>query len=304
MNIVGAGLSGLLAAHAWPTARVFELAPGPAAAHRALLRFRGAAVSKLTGIEFEPVLVRKGIWFEGNHVAPSIRLANLYARKVTGVLAGDRSIWSLEPVQRWVAPESFYEQMVEAVGARINWGFDALMGADSIVHEGSPFISTVPLPLLLKALCLTTATQFNRSPIIVLRYRLPPGTALNQTVYFPDSWSKIYRASITGSLLIVEAVGEDFKPEDALGEVLKAFGMEGVSVDALDSVQQRFGKIVPLPAAERKALLGRLTAEHGVFSLGRFATWRNVLLDDVVEDIAVLRRLMRASAYERRLFAS
>ena len=65
------------------------------------------------------------------------------------------------------------------------------------------------------------------------------------------------------------------------------------------------GKIVPLPDAARKRLLFRLTHEHGIYSLGRFATWRNVLLDDVVNDIAVIKRLARSGdAYVARLHAS
>jgi hypothetical protein len=33
--------------------------------------------------------------------------------------------------------------------------------------------------------------------------------------------------------------------------------------------------------------------------IGRFATWRNILLDDVVDDIAVIKRLMRhGGAYD------
>ena len=104
-TIVGAGLAGLIAAHAWPQATVLEAAPKPRAGHRALLRFRSEAVGRLTGIEFRRVTVRKGIWADGAYQHPAIRWANLYAQKVVNRLAGDRSIWNLETSERFIAPE-------------------------------------------------------------------------------------------------------------------------------------------------------------------------------------------------------
>jgi hypothetical protein len=51
--------------------------------------------------------------------------------------------------------------------------------------------------------------------------------------------------------------------------------------------------------------LFRLTHEHNVFSLGRFATWRNILLDDVVDDIVQVKRLLKSSsAYDLRRAAA
>jgi hypothetical protein len=121
-RIAGAGLAGLLAAHAWPQAEVFEPQSEPRANHKALLRFRSQAVAHLVGIEFREVVVRKGIW-EGHYVAPSIESANHYSAKILGGrIEGDRSIWNLEPVTRYIAPETLYEQLVESVGARIHWG--------------------------------------------------------------------------------------------------------------------------------------------------------------------------------------
>ena len=57
--IVGAGLTGLIAAHAWPQALVVEAVSGPTGSHHALLRFRSDAVARLTGVEFRRVTVRK-----------------------------------------------------------------------------------------------------------------------------------------------------------------------------------------------------------------------------------------------------
>lgn len=298
MKIVGAGLAGLLAAHAWPGAALFEAAPAPHASHRALLRFRSEAVSQLTGITFRPVTVRKGIWYGGRFVEPTIQLANFYAQKVTGSLSGDRSLWSLAPAERFIAPESFYDQLIETVGARVAWNstFD-------FSRSTSPIINTSPLPAVLKAFKLTPdGVEFRRAAIRVERYRVT-GADVFQTIYFPDPAHSLYRASITGSLLICESVISAEYREVLDIEPFEAFGLKG-SVTPIDIIEQHYGKIVPLPDAIRKPLLYRLTTEHGIFSLGRFATFRNILLDDVVGDIAVIRKLIKASGYERAIFSA
>lgn len=301
LRIVGAGLAGLIAGHAWPQARIFESSAEPKVEHKALLRFRSDAVARLTGIDFRQVTVRKGIWFGGKFVGPSIGMANLYAQKVTGALTGDRSIWNLEPVQRWIAPETLYEELIANVGNRVVWDhpFD-------FVGEERPIVSTAPLPTVLTALYPNRAEHwpaFERAPIHVARYRVPKADVF-QTIYFPDLETPIYRASMTGSMLIVELMNQSGRAvtEVMMEEPMRAFGIEGAI--EIDRVTQKYGKIVPLEDQHRRGMLHALTKDHGIFSLGRFATWRNVLLDDVVQDIAVIRRLLKASPYERALHAS
>lgn len=282
--IVGAGLAGLLAAHAWPRAAVLEAAPAPAAAHRALLRFRSEAVSALTGIAFRRVRVHKSVWHAGAHRPIDIQLANMYARKVMGALVGDRSIWQLDPVDRFIAPESLYDQLVETIGPRIHWGTPA----DFVGMRASACISTAPMPVVLDALSIPKV-EFRRAPITVYRYRVP-GADVFQTIYFPGARHSVYRASITGNLLIVEHAAQAHEHGEWLEDVLEAFGID--AADPIDQATQRYGKIAPINEAWRKNALLTLTARHGVYSLGRFATWRNILLDDVVHDISVIKALI------------
>lgn len=298
--IVGAGLAGLLAAHAWPTARIIEAAPSPNASHKALMRFRSDVCAKLTGVEFRKVMVRKGIYFEGRFVQPNIEVANLYSQKVIGRLA-DRSIWNLDPVERFIAPEDFYDQLIASVGNRIEWNtkFTPEMAKDATV------ISTMPLPIMLD-LCgyIMPKEQFNRSPIKVRRWRIPNADVF-QTVYFPDPETSLYRASITGDLLIVEEVPSGDGEQAPLYWAERVFGIDPESLEPLDEVKQTYGKVDELPAQLRKNLLFELTASRDIYSLGRFATWRNILLDDVVEDISVIKRLIKsASAYDARKVAA
>lgn len=316
LTIVGGGLAGLLAAHAWPQVQVLESSTKPKAEHKALLRFRSDAVARLTGIDFQKVTVRKGIWLDGQFIQPNVRAANMYAQKVTGALTGDRSLWNLEPVERFIAPETFYEDLIANVGSRITWGHEFDFKRDP--RDGDPIINTAPLPLVLDKIWEGLESHrkdrpnFKRAPIAVHRFRIRNANVY-QTIYFPWSEARVYRASMTGSMLIMECMtgGDYFRPMsagqidyDELMSVLEAFSINRFDIEQIDSVEQKYGKIVPLPDGQRKALLHDLTQHHGIFSLGRFATWRNILLDDVVQDIAVLRRLMRASSYDRRIHAS
>jgi len=296
--IVGAGLAGLIAAHAFPSEQIYEMSDGPAqiAQHKALLRFRSPAVGELTGIEFTPVKVRKGIWMNDAFRAPDIALCNHYSQKVIGELL-ERSIWNLDAAIRYIAPEDFYERLIEVLANRINWAspvnFQVAQGAKGLIT-----ISTAPLPVLLKEFGIETEIKFTSASITVDRFRIP-GADVYQTVYFPDPEMELYRASITGDLLIAEYTKEP-KDNSGLAEIYKAFGLKATPI-ALGTVDQKFGKIVDIPPMERRRLIAKLTNDHNVFSLGRFATWRNILLDDVVHDASIVKRLMNATKYERNL---
>lgn len=292
-TIIGAGLAGLIAAHAWPRATIIEASPQPTANHRALLRFRTDAVARLTGIEFRQVRVHKGIVMDGQFVQPSIRAANLYARKVLGRVKGDRSIWNLDAVDRYVAPDTLYEQLVVAASDRIHWGVKADF---HFTKSRNKVVSTAPLPITLQAVGIEPAVEFRRAGIRVLRWTVP-GVDLFQTLYFPGDETAVYRASFTGSTLIAELVGNTIADAlDTLIDLGEAFGVDISAAESLGEVKQTYGKIEPIADAARKDLLFRLTHEHGIYSLGRFATWRNILLDDVVDDISVIKRLSHADS--------
>lgn len=298
--IVGAGLAGLIAAHIFPRESIVEAAAQPLQAHKALLRFRTEAVSKVTGIPFKQVTVRKGIYYDDEFHQPNIQLANMYSRKCLGRIVGDRSIWSLDPVQRFIAPDDFYCQLLDAVGSRIQWGRE--IDFNLAKHCESPFISTAPLPVVLASLGepVPADIEFVRAPITVARYHIE-GCDAYQTIYFPSGEHSLYRASITGSMLICEFIGEP----DTLGmsEMERAFDLCESSARPLEKVKQSYGKIAPIDTGIRKRLVHKLTVEHNIFSLGRFATWRNLLLDDVVDDAWIVKRLITQSEYDRQLHA-
>lgn len=293
--IIGAGLSGLIAAHAFPSFPVME-AGQPKENHKALLRFRTDNVAKLTGINFKSVTVRKGIYDLDNQrfAKPNIFLANQYALKMTGFLT-DRSIWNIEPAKRWVAPEDFYERLLNSVGSRISWNTKI----DPLSRPAPLTLSTAPLSLLGPEIGLE-GIDFRRAAIAVDRYRIPD-SEIYQTIYIPSRLTSLYRVSITGDLLIAESVMSSGLPAphcDLRSIIHPLFGIEYDELVPVDRAKQDYGKIAPIPDAPRRSALRRLTTEYGVYSLGRFATWRNILLDDLIQDIGIIKRMMEADAYD------
>lgn len=307
--IVGAGLAGLIAACHFKNADIIEAGPR-IESHKALLRFRSDVVSNLTGIPFRKVSVNKEIHYNGEqHNRCTIAMANLYAIKGTDSLR-DRSIWNLDPVERYVAPSDFYDQLVERHDDRILWN-TKFEGFSTAEKSAIPVINTSPLPVVMEICGLESIPfEFERKSIKVDRYELPHDWDVYQTIYFPERDLRVMRASITGNILIVESVtklhGDIFcwreDENDELELILRCFGIGFIEIELPqpETVDQKYGKIVELPKAQRESILYELTRDHNVFSLGRFATWRNILLDDVVKDIIFLDRLIHASEYGRR----
>lgn len=307
ITIIGAGLSGLIAAIQFPQAQVFEANGPDTVSHRAVLRFRSDKLSRISGIPFRRVTVRKSIYSAGKHVAPNIGLANMYSRKVSGSYL-DRSIWNMETVERYIAPEDIQQQLAALAGNRIHWNTPV----DPNDLGSDPVISTVPMPLMMRMLKSKDQTiagglhpdSFAFASIKVDRFRIH-GADIYQTVYYPDHSTSIYRASMTGSLLIVERMDNGefaFTDADNWDMICRSFGLlPGDLVGMELGHQQRFGKISPIDDTARRQFIYNSTVRHHVYALGRFATWRNILLDDVIDDAAVIKRLIQQGHYSAAL---
>lgn len=300
MKIYGAGISGLLAGAMFQTAEIFEASSPNRGQHKALLRFRTSAVGDAVGIDFRKVKVHKGLWHDGRFVQPNLQLANYYSKKVVGKIL-DRSVWNLDPCERFVAPEDFVQQLQERCAGRIHWSHE--INRKELLNERGPVISTLPMELMVGMLAnelpydfIKEAPKFSRASINVERWRVPNADVF-QTVYYADPSLDVYRASITGDTLIVESV--EGRDQEASEVVFQSFGLTIHDVVLMDRNRQNYGKISPVEDAWRKQFIFWLSHERNIFSLGRFGTWRNILLDDVIKDVSVLKKLIGTSGYDR-----
>jgi hypothetical protein len=101
---------------------------------------------------------------------------------------------------------------------------------------------------------------------------------------------------MTGDLLMIESVSAA-EQDWNIKEAIAAFGFNPGECEPRGSYLQQRGKILPVPGELRRSLLLRLTRDFHIYSLGRYACWRNILLDDVYEDYFRIRRMMKLGEY-------
>jgi len=295
-QIIGAGFSGLIAATQFRTADVFEISKR-FQSHNALLRFKTDVISRITGIPFRKVRVQKNICIDGSvKESTDIFLCNLYSRKVTGKIL-NRSIADIRTVDRFVAPNDFYDKLIEVVGeSRIHWE-----ETTDFVGNDLQVLSTIPMNVIAKMTPLGRILRdqsFDYKNILVY-----VGTVKNsdvfQTMYFPGPETSIYRASITGDKIIIESLS-DLKEED-LRYAMNSFGIsiEDIEEGRLVKRPQRYGKISPIDERARRAFVLALTANHNIYSIGRFAVWKNILLDDLAGDIELVKKISANDEYRK-----
>ena len=306
MIILGAGMAGCLAGIVNRDVTILERASGPTANHHALIRFRTDAISKVTGIPFKQVHVQKSIWDGKKDIQPSVSICNMYSRKVTGHYI-DRSINDISPVTRYVAPADFHEQMLRMLAGRIEY--------DSVVTDISEWnvktenkvfgrvpsdsvISTLPMGMnsRIADVKLPFDSVLDAHTIFITKFEIEKCDKY-ATVYYPQPGFPVYRASLAGNELIIESISEI--GEDDIYLVFDSLGMDVCDHEQMfGNIPQQNGKIIPMSERDRKAFLFQLTQQRGVYSLGRFATWRNILLDDVLNDIYVIKRMITTDSYD------
>ena len=288
--IVGAGISGLLAAnllkHRDPV--VVEAQDALPHNHSAVLRFRSSVVGDVLGIPFRMVSVVKAAIGWRNPVADALA----YSRKSGGVMLSNRSInfaSGFEVAERFIAPPDLIERMAER--CRIEYG---------VRHDfssGPKVISTVPMPDLMAALDYPgQRPSFLWTPGANVRARVDACDAY-VSLYVPDPALPFSRVSLTGDELIVECPGSRFNEVTAGDTVHAAARLLGIELDTLYDVtahDQAYQKINPIDEGERRRFVYWASTEQmRAFSLGRFATWRpGLLADDLVQDVRVIEGML------------
>lgn len=316
-------MAGLLAANMLRRheVKVLEKAQSLPDNHTAVLRFKTTAVSDATGIPFTKETVHKGL-LKNDEVVNTATLqdSNRYSLMVTGGNLFNRSIMNLESGERWCAPKDFVQQMARKVDImfNVNCGFGSHTNPDFIMPD-QPVISTVPMPFMMDMMGWRNLPEFKYLPVWTIKTTvLGPTIKVCQTIYNINrlSW---YRATLHGQELTLEFMDEPAESmvQEVIVEAMRAFGFGidfvrdlsgeikgysheyGFSTGAPTLNKIAIGKIQPIDETVRKRFLLWLTEKHNIYSLGRFATWRNILLDDIVKDVKQIESMIeRQHTYE------
>ena len=291
MIIIGAGMSGLLAGALNPGSIIYEAGEQRESNHQALFRCRKPDIGKMLGISFKKVIVHKAIWLDGKEVNPSPRIAHLYSKKVTGLIAS-RSIFNTDSVTRYIPPKDFIYQLKK----RCDIEYNTVVTNSNFYHLSSPIISTIPIFKVAEIFGIKLDEICHFDPIYINRIFIPKCDSYC-TIYYPDPKFSAYRASIIGSTLIIEGMKKLHYKD--LSEIYNSLGIQFFGDPTqYKNHKQKFGKIIPIDNKIRQNIIIKLTLDHGVYSLGRFATWRpKIMLDDILNDIFVIRRLIEEGCY-------
>ena len=163
--------------------------------------------------------------------------------------------------------------------------------------DDSRIISTIPI----HTLAVIYSKDLDKPPIvysIFVTKMVVEQADLQQTIYFPDPDIDVYRATMTGNILRIESMAEITSEDERY--VHDAFGIDYDMLGKFffKSHQQPLGKLIPIDEQKRRDFIRVMSRDYGVYSLGRFATWRNILLDDVLHDIHQIRRMMTQDEYD------
>lgn len=309
MIIYGAGMSGLLAAQMLKRHNpvVMESQSSLPNNHAALLRFRTDAVERATGIKLKKVYVQKAVLEHPDGLlttSPNIQLQNMYSMKVTGGIR-ERSIMNCEAGERYIAPDDFCERLAEGVTIQYNENLKSVKFAHS-----DAIISTIPMPALMKIAGWSDMPKFDWSPITTISAKLSGVPCdVYQTIYIPFISMPAYRLSITGDNFIIEMMGHqslDQDPAEAVLHHLRYF-FGGASLSRIVPIdakikRQEHGKLNPTNNSNRKEFILAMTDLYNIYALGRFGTWRQILMDDVVKDVKLIEAMIEErSGYARKL---
>jgi hypothetical protein len=315
-KVIGAGMAGLLAAAFLRDgcSRIVESQKEIPNNHSALLRFRSSIVGDCVNIPFRQVSVIKGVV---GHTGNPVGDAAAYSLKTNGT-ATLRSVLSAkgEAEKRYIAPPDFISQLAAKVSCPVDFGSGFRLDPE----DRTPIISTMPMPSLMNALGYDSkGIDFRSVNGFTITAKLDK-TNLCATLYFTNPELPYYRASITDDRLIVEFAFPNNTMEEAaqamlsieqespfntisyLHHILVHFGMNGdMIIDEPVIRHQKYSKILPIDDVPRKRFILWASETFGIYSLGRFATWRpTLLLDDIINDVRSIQRMSKKTSYDWR----
>lgn len=307
MIVIGAGMSGLLAAAVLRNncEAILEAQPELPANHSAVLRFKSSVVGDVTNIPFKKVKALKSYVPWLNPVADVMA----YSNKSNG----DYRIRSIvtakdEVVDRWVAPPDFTKQLADRLNCPVSFN-TKVSKEDFSLGNTTPMISTLPMPFLMDLLGYTgPKPEFRSIPGVNILCKIH-NCQMYASLYIPDPAIGPYRISINGDQMISEVALLNDTSDDFIESCVDNWHKQAQSLLGIpfrrtyefSYRRQALMKILPIDSSVRERFIIWASDMYNVHSLGRFATWRpEVLLDDIVNDIRVIQRLISIGSYEQR----
>ena len=339
INILGAGqtsmLAGIMLANRGYQVEILDEKPMKQT-HFALLRFKTKDIEEETGIKCEEVEIKKAIYYHGQiYNESNIKFDNLYSQKVTGKIQR-RSIGKLGIGKRYIPPVDFFDQLIDKC-KKLGVEVRQTPYLDDICKDKlkiAPVISTLPMPKMHK-LVHQEEIKFDFEKVVVVEFAIP-NCNVNQTIYYPSNSSlrePAYRISVVSNNIKCEISEETLKEfqtyddnfnatsfefqkllENLDSQIYNSFGIslpeqsvesavQDCLVNGVETVikEQKFGKISPLNEQLRHSIIYNLTKQYGIYSLGCFSCWRQIMLDDVVKDVKSIENLLKLENFLLKL---
>jgi hypothetical protein len=320
MVIIGGGLAGAMAFNYFRrfNPELYEAKKEPEK-HRAILRIKDSQVGVILGCPMKEIEAERTAYYGGKlNSKANITASNQYSIKVSDSIK-KRSISNLGKVKRFIMDGKinlkgsvFGAKLYRMTEVGKMLYFSGNSSKQNCFVNYDICINTIPLPSLLQIGGINLSEKFDlqntfkSQQIFVLSYGISIDVDVCQTIYFPEPEYNIYRASIENKRLIIESV--DLEPNiDEIMLVEKLFGLNLFNVtifkDGCLSILP-FGKIINMDNDIRRLIILKLTERYNIYSLGRYATWKSIRLDDLVSDLKRIENMIAVSniknEYNRR----
>lgn len=313
MIILGAGISGLLAAHYFRQHKpvIIEAQATMPLIQNPIMRIKNPIVGTILGCQLREIQVDKAVYWKGDLFdSANIRESNLYSLKVDGMIS-DRSIKNLSKSKRYLLLDDVTYDRIEYghefLGLTVDEQYLLVYDKNkqcTIKMDYDICISTIPMPKMLKYVQgmmskrFLDNIKFNHTSIYSTIVNLNILSDVNQTIYFPDEDLNTYRATLEYNRLKIESV-ENNVGEGELITALSAFGLHSGHIDNTIWEEMPYGKIRNIDDLERKRIILELTEKFSIYSLGRFAIWKNIRVDDLVVDLDRINALLKLQGIDK-----
>lgn len=315
--IIGAGISGLIAFNFFKkynpviieknTEREFGLNN-----HSALFRIKDSRIPLLLGLNARKISISKSIYSSREfHEKPTIKMANEYSIKTNGTIS-KRSILneSDNGIRYLINKEELIKEFIKRYKYHCHFGCKLInienkMITVDIKDKGlqnfnyNNCINTTRVDNLLQLTgnkLKVTNKNFKILPIYTANIKLKIKCNVNQTVYIPDRDEIIYRMTLQENKLIIEGT-KTIIFGDIISLSNSIFGLRECDFDfnSLKYEEMKQGKIREIEENNRRNIIFNLTKNYHIYSLGRFAIWKNITTNDLMQDCEIIERFINFS---------